>query len=96
MRDSSRADAGATLIRQLVALRLKRGLTQRQLAERTGMKQPIISRIESRRAASLKSIQRMADALDAELQVTVVPRESRSKNQGDQDGNSLAGHQPRR
>jgi predicted transcriptional regulator len=34
------------LIRQLIDLRIERGLSQRQLAKRAGMQQPVIARLE--------------------------------------------------
>ena len=67
-------EAEFALIRQLIDLRIRRGLSQRQLAERAGMKQPSIARLESGRVASLKTLRRVADALDADVQVTIVPR----------------------
>ncbi len=67
-------EAEFALIRQLIDLRIKRGLSQRQLAERAGMKQPSIARLESGHTASLRTLQRVADALEADVQVTIVPR----------------------
>ena len=55
---------------QIVALREKAGLTQVELAERTGISQADISRIE--RAATsptAKTLQRIAQALDAEVRL---------------------------
>ena len=62
------------LIRQLIDLRIKRGLSQRQLAERAKMQQPTIARLEGGKTASLRTLQRVADALDADVRVTLVPR----------------------
>ena len=64
------------LIRQLIDLRIKRGLSQRQLAKRAEMQQPTIARLEGGRTASLKTLRRVAEALDAEVQVSLVPREA--------------------
>lgn len=64
-----------SLIRQLIDLRNKRGLSQRQLAERAGMQQPVIARLESGRAAGLRTLKRVAEALDARLEVRLLPRE---------------------
>ncbi len=66
------------LIRQLIDLRIKRGLSQRQLAKRAGMQQPVIARLEGGRAASLKTLRRVAEALDARVEVRLVPREAAS------------------
>jgi predicted XRE-type DNA-binding protein len=62
------------LIRQLIDLRIKRGLSQRQVAERAGMKQPSIARLEGGSTASLQTLRRVAAALDAEVQVRIVAR----------------------
>jgi DNA-binding XRE family transcriptional regulator len=62
------------LIRQLIDLRLKRGLSQRELARRAGMQQPTIARLESGQTASLKTLRRLADALGADVKVSLVPR----------------------
>ena len=67
-------DAEYALIRQLIALRIRRGLSQRQLAERAGMKQPSIARLESGRTANLQTLRRIADALDADVRVSIEPR----------------------
>jgi predicted transcriptional regulator len=60
---------------QIARLRILRGLTQEQLAEKVGTKQPSIARLESRRSTpSLDFLQRVAEALDAEVEVRIVPR----------------------
>ncbi len=64
------------LIRQLIDLRIKRGLSQRQLARRAKMQQPTIARLEGGQTASLRTLRRVADALDADVQVSLVPRKS--------------------
>ena len=67
-------DAEYALIRQLIDLRIRRGLSQRQLAERAGMKQPSIARLESGRTANLQTLRRIAEALDADVRVSIEPR----------------------
>jgi len=62
------------LIQQLIDIRNKRGLSQRELAERAGMQQPTIARLESGRAAGFRTLNRIAEALDARLEVRLVPR----------------------
>jgi ribosome-binding protein aMBF1 (putative translation factor) len=55
---------------QLIELREKHGLTQAQLAERCGMDQGDISRIErGSTSPTSRTLQRIADALDADLRV---------------------------
>jgi DNA-binding XRE family transcriptional regulator len=62
------------LIRQLIDLRIERGLSQRGLARRAGMQQSSIARLEGGQTASLRTLRRVADALDADVKVTLVPR----------------------
>jgi DNA-binding XRE family transcriptional regulator len=66
------------IISQVIALRNKRKMTQAQLAERVGTKQPSIARLEKRGTAKdLEFLQRVAIALDARLEVRLVPRQSK-------------------
>ena len=63
--------------RQVIALRLQRGLTQKELAERIGTKQSGISRVESMdQLPALSFLKRVAEALDAQLQIQLVPKEA--------------------
>lgn len=63
------------LAMQLIELREKRGLTQAQLAERCGIDQGDISRIErGSTSPTTRTLQRIAEALDAE--VRLIPRAS--------------------
>ena len=71
-----------TLIRQLIDLRIKRGLSQRELARRAGMQQPTIARVESGKTASLRTLQRVADALNADVRVSIVPRRAARQANG--------------
>ena len=64
------------IARQVLRLRLTRGLSQAELAERVGTAQPNISRLE--RATinpSLSFLQRVATALDAEIEIRFNPVE---------------------
>jgi transcriptional regulator with XRE-family HTH domain len=66
------------VISQIIALRNKRKMTQAQLAERVGTKQPSIARLEKRgKAKDLEFLQRVAIALDARLEVRLVPRQAK-------------------
>lgn len=74
------------LVRQdLVALRKVRGLTQRQLAERMGVSQPVVAALESSapRNIELRTLVRAAAALGATLRISLeiaAPRDrARSK-----------------
>jgi transcriptional regulator with XRE-family HTH domain len=68
------------LVSQIIAMRLKRKLSQRQLAERMGTPQPSIARMESTRAIkNLDYVRRVAEALDCTLEVRLVPKKNGSK-----------------
>jgi len=55
---------------QVIALRERHGLTQRELAERCGIDQGDISRIErGSTSPTARTLQRIADALDADLRL---------------------------
>lgn len=62
---------------QFTALRLRRGLSQGQLAERLGKSQQAISKIENPNHGghNLARLKEVVEALDATLEVTLVPRE---------------------
>ena len=54
--------------KSIIALRLRRGLTQKELAERVRTTQSVISRLESGSAKpSLATLERLAKALDARV-----------------------------
>lgn len=62
--------------RQILHLRLERGWTQKELAERAGTKQANISRLENGLLnPSVDMLQRVAEALGANLTVTLEPTE---------------------
>ena len=59
----------------LIEARNKRKLSQKQLAEKTGMTQADISKIESgNRNLSIRTLQRLADGLDMDLKIQFVSR----------------------
>lgn len=56
--------------------RLELGLTQSQLAERVGMRQPAIVRIEKgTNVPTWRTLSKIADALSVRLDVALVPAE---------------------
>ena len=60
---------------QIARLRIQRGLTQAQLAEMVGTRQPSIARLENGSSVpSLSFLDRIAKALDARIELHVVPR----------------------
>lgn len=62
---------------QVARLRIMRGLTQAQLAELVGTKQPSIARLESGRVEpKLSFLRRVVEALGARLEVHIIPSET--------------------
>jgi DNA-binding XRE family transcriptional regulator len=60
---------------QISRLRIQRGLTQSQLAEMVGTRQPSIARLENgSNIPSLSFLDRIAKALDARIELHIVPR----------------------
>jgi DNA-binding Xre family transcriptional regulator len=61
------------ITQDLVALRTERGVSQRQLAELAGMKQPMIARIEAGAVKNLelRTVARLAVALGARVKMTL-------------------------
>ncbi|MFC4586519.1 helix-turn-helix domain-containing protein [Sphaerisporangium corydalis] len=74
--------------RQLKRTREDRGLTQEQLAERSGLSRDIIAKLEQgrRRSARLTTIMRLANALDVELAEMIGKRDRMG---ADRDGGSV-------
>jgi DNA-binding XRE family transcriptional regulator len=59
---------------QIARLRISRGLTQAQLAELVGTRQPSIARLENGSSVpSISFLQKIAAALDARIEVKLVP-----------------------
>lgn len=58
------------IARAVIRARLKKGLTQKQLADKLKTRQSVISRVESANTTpSLSFLKRLAQALDISLQV---------------------------
>jgi ribosome-binding protein aMBF1 (putative translation factor) len=75
------------LVSQIIAMRLKRKLSQRQLAERMGTPQPSIARMESTRAIkNLDYVRRVAEALGCTLEVRFVPKKNGGKSENRRTG----------
>ena len=59
---------------QVARLRILRGLTQAQLAEMVGTRQPSIARLENGSSVpSLSFLTRIAEALDAKIEFKLIP-----------------------
>jgi transcriptional regulator with XRE-family HTH domain len=71
--DSAARDA----IAALVELRKKRGKTQRELAELLGVSQPVVAGIERAKNLEFRTLVRIADALDADVRITLVERRTK-------------------
>lgn len=62
------------VVRQLIALREQRGWSQRDLADRAGMKQPQLARLETGQVEPrLDTLQRLAAALNCNVHVSFEP-----------------------
>lgn len=63
--------------RAICLARAQQGLTQADIAERTGIRQSEISKIENgTRNVSIKLLQRLADGLGMTLHISFVPKTS--------------------
>ena len=63
------------ITRAILNARIKAGLTQVQLSEKTGISQADISRLENgTRNPSLSLLKRLAEAMNATLRIEFVPR----------------------
>lgn len=72
--EAAALDAQFKLAAELIALRLKRGLTQRQLAARSGVQQSEISRIEGARGnPTVATLSVLARALGGVLSIRSAP-----------------------
>lgn len=61
--------------RQLIALRLKRGMTQKDVAQQAGTTQSVIARIENgEQNISMKTLTNLAKALKADIKIELQPR----------------------
>jgi len=72
--------ADANLSKAIIGARIEKGLTQKELADITGIPQANISRIESCEAnPSLKTLKRLAKGLNMQLQISFKPLEETQK-----------------
>lgn len=71
------AESSALIAKQLIELRKRRGLNQKQVADALETGQPAISRVERAdyRNWSFNTLRRLAEALDARLRVVIEPFE---------------------
>lgn len=65
------------VIRAMIAARSKQNLTQKELAEKVGMTQADISKLEKgTRNPSLNLLKRLADGLNMDLKIQFIPRKT--------------------
>jgi transcriptional regulator with XRE-family HTH domain len=73
-------EAEHQLARSILTQRLAKGLSQRQLAARARTKQPVISRLETGAGKpSLRLLERVANALDADVVVRLEPHRGNAR-----------------
>ena len=64
------------VIRALIDARISKNMTQKELAEKTGIAQTEISKLENgTRKPSIKLLQRLADGMGMVLNVTFTPKQ---------------------
>ena len=64
------------VIRAIVNARISRNLTQKELAERTGINQADISKLENgTRNPSINLLKRLAEGMDMVLKIEFVPKQ---------------------
>ena len=74
---SGRPPVNSMVADAVISARAKKGLSQNELSELTGIDQSDISRIERGAAnPSVNTLNRIADALDASLAVSFIPKDS--------------------
>ena len=63
------------ILTSYIKLRKEKGITQQEIADRTGIKRTNVARIESgRKAPTIEVLVKLAAALDMELEIRLVER----------------------
>ena len=63
------------VIRTMMNIRIKKKMTQKDLAKKTGLQQADISRLENgTRNPSLKMLKRLANGMGMELKISFIPK----------------------
>ena len=67
------------IIRAMIDARISQNMTQKELAEKTGIAQTEISKIENgTRNPSIRLLQRLAEGMDMILNISFTPKEART------------------
>ncbi len=75
-REYERQQPDFDIIRAIVNARTSQNLTQRELAERTGIHQADISKLENgTRNPSIRLLKRLAEGMDMVLKIEFVPKQ---------------------
>lgn len=66
------------IVRAIIDARISLNMTQKELAERTGINQTEISRLENgNRNPSIKLLQRLAEGMGMTLKISFIPKKTR-------------------
>lgn len=66
------------IVRAIIDARISQNMTQKELAERTGINQTEISRLENgNRNPSIKLLQRLAEGMGMTLKISFIPKKTR-------------------
>lgn len=65
--------------RALIEARSAAGFTQKDVAQKLGISQPAVARIESGKNVSLKTLQRYASAVGREIRLNITPAKCASR-----------------
>lgn len=75
-KEYKRLELPSMLARQVIKMRVDKGITQADLAKMVGTQQSSISRLESMTSLpSLTFLQRVAEVLDAQIEIRFVPNQ---------------------
>jgi predicted transcriptional regulator len=75
-KEYQRLELPSMLARQVIKMRVDKGITQAELAKLVGTQQSSISRLESMTSLpSLSFLQRVAEVLDARIEIRLMPNQ---------------------
>lgn len=75
-KEYERLELPSMLARQVIKMRVDKGITQADLAKLVGTQQSSISRLENMTSLpSLSFLQRIAEVLDARIEINIIPNQ---------------------